>query len=121
TRAERARVLRHAPALRRGPHAVRDRPAHRGVPDAGESHPARAARQAAPRAAPPGDRSGGLSGLGGAPTLRTPGRMPEESQSRQDFAMRAKREGDRLLVAISGELDLTTAPDLEELLLGSAP
>jgi serine/threonine-protein kinase RsbW/stage II sporulation protein AB (anti-sigma F factor) len=35
--------------------------------------------------------------------------------------MRAQRDGDRLLVAIGGELDLTTAPELEELLLASAP
>src|SRR5947208_17122760 len=47
--------------------------------------------------------------------------MPEESQSRQDFAMRVRRDGDRLLVTVAGELDLTTAPDLEELLLASAP
>ncbi|HEY3019435.1 MAG TPA: anti-sigma factor antagonist [Solirubrobacteraceae bacterium] len=35
--------------------------------------------------------------------------------------MRSRREGDRLLVAVAGELDLTTAPELEELLLTSAP
>ena len=47
--------------------------------------------------------------------------MPEESQSRQDFNLSAERDGDRLLVACSGELDLTTAPELEELLSSSAP
>ncbi len=35
--------------------------------------------------------------------------------------MRVRRDGDRLLVMVAGELDLTTAPDLEELLLASAP
>jgi len=47
--------------------------------------------------------------------------MPEESQSRQDFQLRAQREGDRMLVAITGELDLTTAPELEETLQGAIP
>src|SRR5205814_1061351 len=56
------------------------------------------------------------------PRLRTPRqRMPEESQSRQDFNLSAERDGERLLVACSGELDLTTAPELEELLSSSAP
>ena len=45
--------------------------------------------------------------------------MPEESQPRQDFSLRAERDGERLLVACRGELDLTTAPELEEV-LGSA-
>ena len=47
--------------------------------------------------------------------------MPEESQSRQDFSLSAERVGERLLVACGGELDLTTAPELEELLSSSAP
>jgi serine/threonine-protein kinase RsbW len=47
--------------------------------------------------------------------------MPEESQSRQDFSLRAERDGERLLVCCAGELDLTTAPELEELLSSSAP
>jgi anti-sigma B factor antagonist len=47
--------------------------------------------------------------------------MPEEYQSRQDFSLSAERDGERLLVACAGELDLTTAPELEELLITSAP
>jgi serine/threonine-protein kinase RsbW len=47
--------------------------------------------------------------------------MPEESQSRQDFNLSAERDGERLLVACRGELDLTTVPELEELLSTSAP
>jgi len=31
--------------------------------------------------------------------------MPEESQSRQDFALRARRDGERLLVSVAGELE----------------
>src|SRR3954467_13800417 len=47
--------------------------------------------------------------------------MPEEYQSRQDFNLSAERDGERLLVACAGELDLTTAPELEQLLVTSAP
>src|SRR3954462_155722 len=47
--------------------------------------------------------------------------MPEEPQSRQDFQLRAQRDGERLLVALAGELDLTTAPELEETLLNANP
>src|SRR4051812_16238290 len=47
--------------------------------------------------------------------------MPEEFQSRQDFNLSAERDGERLLVACAGGLDLTTAPELEELLITSAP
>jgi len=47
--------------------------------------------------------------------------MPEESQSRQDFNLRAERDGDRMLVALAGELDLTTAPELEETLDKATP
>src|SRR3954471_20351997 len=47
--------------------------------------------------------------------------MPEEQQSRQDFRLSAERVGERLLVACAGELDLTTAPELEQLLITSAP
>jgi serine/threonine-protein kinase RsbW/stage II sporulation protein AB (anti-sigma F factor) len=47
--------------------------------------------------------------------------MPEEFQSRQDFSLSAQRDGERLLIACAGELDLTTAPELEELLITSAP
>src|SRR5437764_6130755 len=47
--------------------------------------------------------------------------MPEEFQSRQDFSLSAERDGERLLIACAGELDLTTAPELEELLITSAP
>jgi serine/threonine-protein kinase RsbW len=47
--------------------------------------------------------------------------MPEEYQSRLDFSLSAERDGERLLVACVGELDLTTAPELEELLITSAP
>jgi serine/threonine-protein kinase RsbW/stage II sporulation protein AB (anti-sigma F factor) len=39
--------------------------------------------------------------------------MPEQSQFRPEFNLRAQRDGDRLLIATAGELDLTTAPDLE--------
>src|SRR4051794_24963641 len=47
--------------------------------------------------------------------------MPEEYQSRLDFSLSAERDGERLLIACTGELDLTTAPELEELLITSAP
>ena len=47
--------------------------------------------------------------------------MPEEFQSRQDFQLRAQRDGDRMLLALEGELDLTTAPELEETLLKASP
>ena len=47
--------------------------------------------------------------------------MPEEPQSRQDFELSAQRDGDRLLVALTGELDLTTAPELEQTLLDADP
>src|SRR3954467_912107 len=47
--------------------------------------------------------------------------MPEEYQSRQDFNLSAERDGERLLIACTGELDLTTAPELEQLLVTSAP
>jgi anti-anti-sigma factor len=47
--------------------------------------------------------------------------MPEEQQSRQDFSLSAERDGERLLVACTGELDLTTTPELEELLITAAP
>ena len=39
--------------------------------------------------------------------------MAEQPQSPTDFNLRAARDGDRLLIATAGELDLTTAPDLE--------
>src|SRR3954469_17252793 len=47
--------------------------------------------------------------------------MPEEYPSRLDFSLSAERDGERLLIACQGELDLTTAPELEELLVSAAP
>ena len=54
-------------------------------------------------------------------TSHAEGRMPEQSQFRPEFNLRAQRDGDRLLIATAGELDLTTAPDLEAALLHGAP
>jgi serine/threonine-protein kinase RsbW len=47
--------------------------------------------------------------------------MPEESQQPVDFTLRADRDGERLLIATTGELDLTTTPELEAALTDSAP
>jgi serine/threonine-protein kinase RsbW len=47
--------------------------------------------------------------------------MPEQSQFRPEFNLRAQRDGDRLLIATAGELDLTTTPDLEAALLHGSP
>ena len=47
--------------------------------------------------------------------------MPQESQQPVDFTLRADRDGERLLIATTGELDLTTAPELEAALSDSAP
>jgi serine/threonine-protein kinase RsbW/stage II sporulation protein AB (anti-sigma F factor) len=47
--------------------------------------------------------------------------MPEQSQSRPEFNLRTEREGDRLLIATAGELDLTTTPDLEDALERASP
>src|SRR5205823_8784661 len=57
----------------------------------------------------------------GVQTCALPIWMPEEFQSRQDFSLSAERDGERLLIACAGELDLTTAPELEELMITSAP
>src|SRR3954471_10687113 len=47
--------------------------------------------------------------------------MPEQSPFRPEFNLRAQRDGDRLLIATAGELDLTTTPDLEAALQHGAP
>src|SRR5438128_1404786 len=47
--------------------------------------------------------------------------MPEQSHFRPEFNVRAQREGDRLLIATAGELDLTTTPDLELALEQGSP
>jgi serine/threonine-protein kinase RsbW/stage II sporulation protein AB (anti-sigma F factor) len=47
--------------------------------------------------------------------------MPEQSQFRPEFNLRAQRDGDRLLIATAGELDLTTTPDLEAALQHGSP
>jgi serine/threonine-protein kinase RsbW len=47
--------------------------------------------------------------------------MPEQSEFRPGFNMRAERDGDRLLIATDGELDLTTTPDLEAALTTEQP
>jgi serine/threonine-protein kinase RsbW/stage II sporulation protein AB (anti-sigma F factor) len=47
--------------------------------------------------------------------------MPEQSQYRPEFNLQARRDGDRLLIATAGELDLTTTPDLEAALEHGSP
>src|SRR4051812_32264685 len=47
--------------------------------------------------------------------------MPEQSPFRPEFNLRSQRDGDRLRIATAGELDLTTAPDLEAALETGAP
>jgi serine/threonine-protein kinase RsbW len=47
--------------------------------------------------------------------------MPEQSQYRPEFNLQAERDGDRLLIATVGELDLTTTPDLEAALEHGSP
>jgi serine/threonine-protein kinase RsbW/stage II sporulation protein AB (anti-sigma F factor) len=47
--------------------------------------------------------------------------MPEQSPFRPEFNVQAQRDGDRLLIATAGELDLTTTPDLEAALQHGAP
>jgi anti-anti-sigma factor len=47
--------------------------------------------------------------------------MPEQFEFRPEFNVRAERDGDRLLIATAGELDLTTTPDLEAALESGQP
>jgi serine/threonine-protein kinase RsbW/stage II sporulation protein AB (anti-sigma F factor) len=47
--------------------------------------------------------------------------MPEQSHFRPEFNVRAQRDGDRLLIATAGELDLTTTPDLAAALAQGSP
>jgi serine/threonine-protein kinase RsbW len=47
--------------------------------------------------------------------------MPEQSEFQPEFNLRAERDGDRLLIATAGELDLTTTPDLEAALASGQP
>jgi serine/threonine-protein kinase RsbW len=54
-------------------------------------------------------------------TSHAEARMPEQSPFRPEFNVREQREGDRLLIATAGELDLTTAPDLEAALQRGSP
>jgi serine/threonine-protein kinase RsbW len=47
--------------------------------------------------------------------------MPEQSQFQPEFNLRLQRDGDRLVIATAGELDLTTTPDLEAALQRGTP
>ena len=47
--------------------------------------------------------------------------MPEQSPFRPEFNLRSQRDGDLLRIATAGELDLTTAPDLEAALASGSP